>query len=215
MFNWQWQFWVLDDVLRSLASANKDASSVAVAPVKRLLGVVVGGMPRTGGSSNEAGAPAAPRLSGGFGEGEGTPPPAGAGGGAGAAGGMVDPKAPMPRDYASSLAGLVTNPLFDVLTVDMAIVVETARLPEVLDAISRYNFNTIVNLRVESADAFAATEQGFFYGAEPVSTVTIRMQTVWLREWTKQFMPTETRTALGIAPDTPAPPADSAANPAG
>ncbi len=201
MFNWQWQYWAVEDALKALASANKDASSVATAPVKRLLGVVVSGLPRPAGDTAAgSGVDSTPRLSGGFGEGDQAP----AGdddqqGGGGVAGPLANPKAPVPRNFATSLAGLVSNPLFDVLTIDMAIVVETAQLPKVLDAISRYNFNTIINLRVETADQFAATEQGFFYGGEPVCTVTIRMQSVWLREWTTPFMPPATREALGIA----------------
>lgn len=119
----------------------------------------------------------------------------------------ANPKAPITRDFSLSFNGLQTNALFDVLTIDFAIVVETAKLPAVLDAISRFNFNTITNLTVEATDAFAATEQGFYFGGEPVCLATIRMETVWLREWTKPFMPAALRTGLGIAPDAPAMPA--------
>lgn len=212
MFNWQWQYWAIDDVLRALASVNKDSSSVADAPVKRVLGIVINDLPEVKGGDESGAAPSQPRLSGGFGS-EGadaqTPPPTdqGAAEAMPSAGGAANPKAPITRDYSTSLSGLVTNPLFDVLTVDFAIIVDTARLPEVLDAVSRYNFNTITNLRVESTDSFAATEQGFFYGKQPVSAVTLRMETVWLREWTKQFMPPATREALSIPPDAPAAPA--------
>ena len=65
------------------------------------------------------------------------------------------------------------------------------------------------NLRIEPTDAFAATERGLYYGPEPVCSVTMTLETVWLREWTTPFMPPATRTALGIAPEA-APASDSA-----
>lgn len=204
MFNWQWQYWAIEDVLKAVAAANKNSTSVAGAPVKRVLGVIVHGLP--GAESSDDGSGSAPsRMSGGFGGDQGgAGAPAGDAGAAGSPGMPADPKAPIRRNFNESFSGLVTQPLFDVLTIDFAIVVETSRLPEVLDAISRYNFNTITGLTVENADAFAATEQGFFYGPEPVCTATIRMETIWLREWTKPFMPAATRSELGIAPDAPA-----------
>lgn len=211
MFIWQWQYWATEDVLRAIALANKSATTVADAPVKQLIGIVIQDLP--GVASTEATSSGANpgRASGGFGaEGAGAaPPPPGDGGDAGGAAGMAaNPKAPITRNYASSFSGLITNPLFDVLTIDFAIVVETARLPEVLDTISRYNFNTITNLTVEATDPFAATEQGYYFGGEPVCLATIRMETVWLREWTKAFMPPALRAELGIAPDAPPVPGD-------
>jgi hypothetical protein len=206
LFNWQWQYWVLEDVLKAIASGNAKATSVVDAPIKHILGIVVSGMPATGTPDGAGSATSPPRLSGGFGaEGAGVPPPPPAEGDAPAAAAPMtaDPKAPIARDYSVSFAGLISNPLFDVLTVEMGLVVETARLPEVLDALSRYNFNTITNLRVEPADPFLAAEQGFYYGPEPVCKVTLRMETIWFREWTKPFMPPATREALGIPSDAP------------
>jgi hypothetical protein len=119
------------------------------------------------------------------------------------------------RDYSASFTGLVSSATYDVIPVDVGLVVATAALPDVLDALSRFNFITITNLRVEPVDAFAATERGFYFGSEPVCSVTLRLETVWLRAWTKQHMPTATRQALGIAADAPPPPADpNAAQPA-
>ena len=44
----------------------------------------------------------------------------------------------------------------------------------------------------------AAAANGFIYGIEPVSTVNLRIETIWLREWTADAMPGDLREALGI-----------------
>ena len=48
------------------------------------------------------------------------------------------------------------------------------------------------------ADPYQAVAEGFFYGAEPVSNVTLQLETLWLRAWTKLFMPPALKAALGI-----------------
>jgi hypothetical protein len=206
MFNWQWQYWVVEDVLGAVKRANDKSQSVMDAPVKQVLGVVVRDLPAVA-AEVEGSAIPPPSGQGGFGDaGMSAMPPSGGDDMAGAMGGAGGSGQ---RDYSMSFTGLVSNDLFDVVPVDLGLIVETARLPEVLDALSRYNFMTITNLRIEPTDAFAATERGLYYGPEPVCSVTMTLETVWLREWTTPFMPPVTRTALGIAPDA-APSTDSA-----
>jgi hypothetical protein len=220
MFNWQWQYWIIEDVLGAIRQANKDAESVIAAPVKQVLGIVVHDLPDVGGESG-SGSAAAPSGGsesgfGGFGGASATPP-MGEGMGGESMGGDTGMGAAPPgaggRDYSSSFTGLVTTATYDVIPVDVGLVVATASLPQALDALSRYNFFTITNLRVEPVDAFAAIERGYFFGSEPVCTVTLRLESVWLRDWTRQYMPPATRQALGIAPDAPAAPADPNAPP--
>jgi len=207
MFNWQWQYWIVEDVLAAVKRANDNSQSVMDAPVKQVLGVVVRNLPAVAAEVEGSETPP-PSGRSGFGDpGMSAMPPPGGGndmtapmGGAGGSG---------QRDYSASFTGLVSNDLFDVVPVDLGLIVETARLPEVLDALSRFNFMTITNLRIEPTDAFAATERGLYYGAEPVCSVTMTLETVWLRKWTEPFMPKGTRTALGIAPDA-GPSSDSA-----
>ena len=118
------------------------------------------------------------------------------------------------RDYSSSFTGLVSSGNYDVIEVDLNLIVATPALHDVLEGLSRFNFATITNLRVEPVDAFAATERGLYFGSDPVCAVSVRLETVWLRTWTKQFMPPATRQALSIPADTPAP-IDPAALPQG
>ena len=82
--------------------------------------------------------------------------------------------------------------------VELHLVVETSRTPEVLDALSRQNFITISKLSMAPADSFRAVAEGYFYGAEPVSKLELRLETIWLRAWTAEPMPVELKEALGI-----------------
>jgi hypothetical protein len=118
------------------------------------------------------------------------------------------------RDYKRSFTGRATNPIYDVRTAYVTLIVETARMPELFDALAKRNFMTVLDVTVRPADAFAAARDGFIFGKAPVSEVTMTIESVWLREWTAPFMPPEVRTALGV---NSTPPADAAApaNPAG
>lgn len=187
LFGWQWQYWVTSDVLMALASANKQATSVIDAPVKRVLMIHLAGA-RAGSSSGQE-SPAGT----GMGMGSDSPqPPAGAGSAEPAAGApalVIDPKAEAPTDYAASFTGRKTNPLYDVQYVDVSIVVETARIPDVIDALSSYNFITVLDMAVMPARPYEAIRDGFFYGNELTSVLDIRLETIWFREWTVPFMP--------------------------
>lgn len=226
MFEWQWRYWVTEDVLRAFAAANGDEDVVA-GPMKRILSFDVapmgaepaesaGGSGRGGGGGGGMGAPGmgAP----GMGAGGGAPgrrgaggPGFGSGGGNAAASGataaglpahpgdaQVDPSAEAMVDPAISLTGRSSNNVYDVRVVDCRIVVATSGLPAVIDALAAENFMTVLDVRVTPADAFAAASEGFIYGVEPVSTVDLRIETIWFREWTADAMPPDLRTALGI-----------------
>ena len=79
-----------------------------------------------------------------------------------------------------------------------SIVVTTRGLPKVLDALSRRNFMSILDVKVRPADAFEAAQEGFIYGVDPVSTVDLVIETIWFREWTADAMPPDLRGMLGI-----------------
>ena len=74
----------------------------------------------------------------------------------------------------------------------------TQGLPKVIDALSRRNFMSILDVRMRPADAFEAAQEGFIYGIEPVSTVDLVIETIWFREWTADAMPPDLRDMLGI-----------------
>ena len=111
----------------------------------------------------------------------------------------INPTVDAGRDYAKRHTGRVSNGVYDVRTVEVVLVAETAKLPKVFDAIAAQNFMTIVDARLEPADPFAAVRMGYIYGAEPVSQITLTLESIWLRDVTAVMMPAATRSLLGIA----------------
>lgn len=189
LYDWQWQYWVVEDLLEALAEANRgsatDRYSVQQAPAKRVLDVVV--YESDAGDGGGAG-PGASRGGRGSDEPTGIKP---------------NPVAEVTRDYGVSFTGRVTNALYDVRLAGMTLVVETARLPVVMNALARRNFITVLDVDVVPADHYAAARDGYFYGSEPVSEVTLTLETIWLRSWTTPYMPGELKQALHIQVDQP------------
>ena len=196
LFQWQWSLWITQDIVGALSDANEPFESVLEAPIKRLVSlvefgapVVAGGSAGGGGSGFNAGfAPG-----GGRGAGSGASTPAG-----GKAAAPLDPAREVPLDFAYSFTGRKTNPLYDVRLIQLVLIVETARIPVVLDALSRKNFITILDAKLEAVDAFEEVGEGYFYGSAGVSKLTLDLETVWLREWTAPLMPPDLKLALGI-----------------
>lgn len=201
MFSWQWQYWITEDLLKALRQAN-GSERVNVAPVKHIRAVSITGLP-SGGEDTESGG-GQYVGGGGFGAGGGggaVGMDAPEGEGAPAAGGsMPNPKTPTPQNFGESpITGRVSNPLYDVIHVGVDLVVDSARLPAVLDELARYNFMTVVAMELNAADPFEAAQGGFYYGPAPVTAVRLQLETVWLREWTIPFMPDSVKKELGIS----------------
>lgn len=193
MFDWEWRFWIKQDILMALAQANERYNSIVDAPVKRLVSIFVADV---AGARGDAGA-----GPGGFDAGNSAPR---RGRGRSSPGHpapkrvRTDASREVPLDYSVSFTGRATNPLFDVRLVEVVLIIDSERLPEVFDALAKYNFMTITNARVETEDLFLAIKDGYFYGSKPVSRVKLELETIWFREWTTQFMPLELKQALGI-----------------
>ena len=195
LFEWQWHYWIVQDVLLALHDANKDSSSILNAPAKHVLSIDVQ-------SSRTRSTGAAP---GGFGM--GAPGRGSSSKGSGAAPALAaNPSTEVALNFGSSFTGRYTNPLYDVREVTLDLVVETAKMPQVFDALAQQNFITITDTDIRPVDPFVWLKDGFFYGAEPTSRVTLKLETIWFRQWTAQFMPDELKQALGI-PEPVVPPA--------
>ena len=213
LFSWQWQYWVVEDVLNALHQANGAETSVLQAPVKHVLvvqpldvpvpGASQGNVPPTGAAGGE-GFTGAGAGAGEFELGGAAPQPQ-APAAAGAAGVEANPKAPVQPNYAVSLSGRYTNPLYDVINVRLQVVVETRRIPEVLDALAKRNFMTVTSLNLKAVDPYQAAGSGFFYGSQPVSELDLNVETVWLRAWTRDFMPVDIKRTLSIPVKTTQP----------
>jgi hypothetical protein len=111
---------------------------------------------------------------------------------------VIDLGAAIQPAFDRGLTGREDNPVFDVRRVEVRLVAATAELPLLFDALAKVNFITVVDVSVERADPFAAAQQGFIYGKDPVSNVRLELETVWLRSWTAPLMPARVREALGV-----------------
>jgi hypothetical protein len=193
LFGWQWRLWIVEDFLDALSAANAPYKTVLDSPVKRVISVSVRDEAPI---ARKADAPA---------DGEGSGP---------AALPAIDPKAPVAYDFARSFTGRATNQLYDVRTLAARIVVDTSRLPEVLNAFAKVNFMTVTSVSLSPADAFAAAGEGFVYGPDAVSEVRITVESLWMRQWLAKLMPRELQQAKGTdgrSVDDPAPAAEAPA----
>ncbi len=196
MFIWNWEYWVTHDILMALHHANEKYETVLLAPVKSLLSLNISGFPGV-----PQYAASGSRL--------------GNGGVMGGSGGdqnadsddseeaaytsSINPSQPVAMDYSLRFTGRKSNALYDVFSVDLELIVDSTRIPEVLDAIAQENFFTITDLSISPADPFVAASDGYMYGLAPVCHLELTVETVWLRQWTAEKMPEAAKEALGIA----------------
>ena len=194
LFQFQWDMWVVEDVLKAIQQVNSksDASGkrvpigVVQAPVKCINRLLV--TPIAGLVPADAAAGATPDAS--------AEAPAGE---------VIDPKTDVAPDFAASINGLRTNQLFDVRDATLVVVCETSAVPKLVNALSAQNFITVTGLSLVPADTFAAARQGYAFGSQPCSEVTLKLQSVWLRDWTTESMPKGMMAAIKTA-GKPAPP---------
>lgn len=173
-FVWQWDTWIVEDLLKAVEKANtsEDGKRLTVVdgPVKRIIKMETSLVP---GLFSDG--PQVQKLSGG--------------------GPLIG------TDPASSITGRVTsegNQLYDVRPATLSLVVSSARIPEVLDAISTTNFMGILDLDVSEVDLWGDLKLGYYYGDEHVVKLDLSVETIWLRSWTTQYMPETVRKLLKV-----------------
>jgi hypothetical protein len=196
MFTWQWRVWVLSRITAAIGEINGD-SAEPQAPIHSVDQISVRGLMDV----NTPAAGARSFGSGSGGSGGGGRPGGGLGGGpsGGGVGGVSVPKAKT-RDYSRSVTGRITNEKFDVVLVDLDMVVSLERLDEVLEGFSTPMALSVLDLEVSRVDAFDALGRGEYFGESPVARLVVTVETLWLREWSREFMPDQTRMRIGIAP---------------
>ncbi len=218
MFVLQWDFWVIQDIFSAISNVNHGSKGVIKEPVKRVMSIRID--PPT---SADAAVPASTETT----PGEEPPaaeppaaeppaePPAEAATAAATPGAVVAltgeaivPTTEIVRDYKRSFTGLKSCQLYDVRNVKIKIVVATADILKVIDEFSKQNFMAVTQLSMAPANTFLAARQGYIYGMEPCSEVSMVLQTVWLRDWTSEFMPVALKNTIGtLGVDKPVEPA--------
>lgn len=173
-FGWQYDYWVVQDLVRAIGLANSRADGsntpVTESVVKRIERIVV--------SPLVTAAPARGRFEDDYAD-------------AGLPG--AEP------NFEVSVTGRQDNKHYDVRTADLTLIVASDRLPELLSAISRTNFMTVIGLDVAGlspAEVWADLDRGYLYGSDHVARVNLKVETVWLREWTAPLTPPRVLAAL-------------------
>jgi hypothetical protein len=203
-FGYQWDYWVLDDLLGAVKLANTQngkLTNVDKSIVKRIVSIEI--EPPDGLDEGDDADSARRREM--------------AGGGGGGAPAAVPGMAPSdPFKSISGRLGGPSNTVYDVRRAKMTVIVSSAHLQEFLEAIPRTNFMTITELNLAEVNVWDDLKKGFLYGPDHVVKATVAVETVWLRSWMAGYMPARLKAAFKIpepqatpeaAPAAPAPPA--------
>lgn len=196
VFGWQFDYWVVEDILGAIDAANTQAgvrADVTTAAVKRIEDLRVSPL------INAATSDPSPRGSRNDFNDFGDPSMGGGGGGSDPAAAIIEP------DPMASVTGRSeSNGLYDRRTARLTAIVASEQLDELLRALAATNFISVLEMDLAEVNAWEHLEEGYFYGSDHVLRVTLELECLYLREWTVPFMPKPIREALGI-PDDPAP----------
>ncbi len=104
-----------------------------------------------------------------------------------------------------SPTGRVSNRLYDVINFKIQLIVDAARMPEVLRAFSHDRFMNVTVVEVATVDPAVEATRGFMYGGgSPLVKIDAQCEAILFRKWTAPLMPKPVKTALGI-PENPPP----------
>ncbi|MCB9839089.1 MAG: hypothetical protein H6813_07095 [Phycisphaeraceae bacterium] len=177
VWDWQWTHWIHADLLKALELANTEGEwvrSLLEGPVKRLERVSVPALQYSG---------------------ESQPAP-------------IDYASPIEPNWEVSETGRAAWPsipqgLYDVRYATITVLIDGARLLDVVEAISATNLMRVVRVSLTDVDPTQDIQQGYVYGAGRIVRADLTIETVWLRSWMQQYMPSSVRTALGIPAEAP------------
>ncbi len=171
-WEWQWVSWVNQMLIDAVRTANEYDLAVAQAPVKRVEQIQIEPLAYPGGSVNIA----------------------------------SDLTQEIPLRFDGSLSGRAYTPdnpnaLYDIRYATMRMIVSSKRIPEILDAFASSNLITAIDLDIAAVDDLQAlASAGYHFGGEHVVRIQIRVETIWLREWMREYMPPTVRARLGVQP---------------
>jgi hypothetical protein len=110
---------------------------------------------------------------------------------------------PVSKVSLVSPTGRVCNGLYDVLRFKVRLVVDAAKLTQVVRELEAGQFITVLNVQIREVvdPVVAASNQqgGFRYGSKPVVRVEIDCEELLLRSWTNGILPDSKKNGLGRA----------------
>lgn len=184
----QIELWFQQDIAASIAAANQtdnNAANVLTSPIKRLLKIEVA--PGYVGLHNLGGVDGTPNASQ-----------------------LADYRYSAPNEltgsadrrqsdnFFASPTGRVSNALYDIRHARVTALVDFQRLPEWFEAISNANMMTVVGCDISSLDEYEALEEGYVYGSGDIVSITLTIESVWLRDWTAELMHDHVKMYLGL-----------------
>ncbi|QNN24206.1 hypothetical protein HED60_18665 [Planctomycetales bacterium ZRK34] len=113
----------------------------------------------------------------------------------------------LPDDFAASISGRQSNPIYDVRHAVLTLIVDSKQIPKVLNSISTVNFMSVIGMSYTDVDEYAALREGYIYGACDAVQLDLTIETIWLRDWTAGHLDEEQAAARnepfnpGLMPD--------------
>jgi hypothetical protein len=199
----QLELWIQQDLAQAIANLNADAESVLDAPVKRLINMRVSpgyvGLHTDGavGQTQQQNSSRQRNSNDLVAAGEGIEsewrgaypiPPSG----------WISSGPETPHNFLASPSGRVSNPLYDVRHAVLTVVINYKQLPDLMNELSALNFMTVLNSQIEDIDEYEALRDGYVYLGGDAVRAELVVESVWLRQWTKDLMPTVTKQYLRL-----------------
>jgi len=198
--------WIQQDVAGAIAAANAPSTrGVIDGVVKQLiqLNVPLGGATPGSPLIGDFGGPPRGMPPGMFGGGMPGGMPGAENGAAGAGGVISDPAAVLKTDFTTTPTGRVATGLYDVYDFVLTVDVEAARLPVLLNELTRGRYISVHTVDLTPVDLTLMQSAGFIYGDKPVVRAVLTCEILYMRNWTEKFMPVNVKRSLGIADPVP------------
>lgn len=109
----------------------------------------------------------------------------------------LGPKDPLKSHFGISATGRVCNEIYDVRHAKLSVIVDSRRIPALINALPKVNFMTVLAVKVMDVDEYDHLRYGYVYGDATVQ-LEIDIETIWMRKWTSELMSDDMRAFLGI-----------------
>jgi hypothetical protein len=180
--------WLQQDLVAAIQELNRNSKLVETSPVKAIVGINI---------SPNLDLYVVPAAAAGA-----TPGAAQPGAGANGATASSIPTNgdadPIPKDYTVSPTGRTCNGIFDVVSFTVVLNVQATDLGRVIQAIERDRLITVTQTDVQAVNSAAMRQEGYYFGRNPVVTLTMKCEADFLRDWTRPLMPKEIKQYLNV-----------------
>lgn len=228
LFEGQLGFWFQQDLIEAIALANADEDNVLTTPIKRLISVELdrgyagfhtsGLVPmtpvippagaNTNGSSNNSAIATVSERGLVFGSTDRrnssldpsrgrtsvapayTPPPTGF---------SNEVTGTLSDNFHVGVTGRISNPLYVVRHARLILVLDSQMgVSKLTEAINSVNRMSVISMRFQNEDEYAAMQEGYVYGKSDVIRAEIVVESLWFTDWMEQYMPDRVKHYLGL-----------------